>query len=138
MKVNIGKAVHHREDLGAFKLTLGSDGMVLAKGFPGPSQSPVQDPEKLKINLGNLGLEGSLESSASSGGASEGGSPDDPKTPWKAGRVRPYQVRCTVPAVQKVTVVSGQTKVGYRSLSIRGVQFKGQSGNGQRTRRNSI
>ncbi len=138
MKVNIGKAVHHREDLGAFKLTLGSDGMVLAKGFPGPPQSPVQDPEKLKINLGNLGLEGSLESSASSGGASEGGSPDDPKTPWKAGKVRPYQVRCTVPAVQKVTVVSGQTKVGYRSLSIRGVQFKGQSGNGQRTRRNSI
>lgn len=191
MKVNIREGMHHRENLGAFKLTLDSDNSVLARQFPGArfTQSPVNDPEKLRINFESMGLTGDLESQGSSGGSdrfgssdagSAGGSPAgsgpagaDPvsgspvgrgpvsgslvgrgpagsaaaktagglggkTTPWTAGNIRPYQVRCTVPAVKKVTVTSAGTKVNYRSLSVRGVQFRGTSGIGQRTRRNSI
>lgn len=180
MKANIHEGLHHREDLGAFKMTLNSDNFVLAKEFPGTrfSQSPVEDPVKLKTNFESMGIFGDLESGGSSGGAggSEGGSIEaggsesgsasaggygssagvrgtgsgntgaggsgsGSSRTWTQGRVRPYQVRCTVPAVQKVTVTSAGRTVNYRSLSVRGVQFKGQTGNsqtGQRTRRNSI
>lgn len=219
MKVNIHEGLHHKENLGAFKMTLDSDNFVLAKEFPGTrfSQSPVEDPVKLKTSFESMGLFGDLESGGSSGGAGgyesggssggvegyessgssggvegyeSGGSSGgvggsasgkgsvgvggagsgagkygrgitvgsgtdisgSSKT-WVQGRVRPYQVRCTVPAVQKVTITSAGRNVNYRSLSVRGVQFKGQTGNsqagsvrignnqpgnGQRTRRNSI
>ena len=188
MKVDIHKGMHHRENLGAFKLTLDSDNSVLAREFPGArfTGNPADDPEKLKINFESMGLTGSLESAGSSGGSegygggSESYGGDDGSssasgvpgsgssasgvpgskssgsgvriggiagtsgglrgktTPWTAGSVRPYQVRCTVPAVQKVTTTSAGTKVNYTSLSVRGVQFRGTPGIGQRTRRNSI
>ena len=188
MKVDIHKGMHHRENLGAFKLTLDSDNSVLAREFPGArfTGNPADDPEKLKINFESMGLTGSLESAGSSGGSegygggSESYGGDDGSssasgvpgsgssasgvpgskssgsgvriggiagtsgglrgktTPWTAGSVRPYQVRCTVPAVQKVTTTSAGMKVNYTSLSVRGVQFRGTPGIGQRTRRNSI
>lgn len=195
MKANIHEGLHHREDLGAFKMTLNSDNFVLAKEFPGTrfSQSPVEDPVKLRTNFESMGIFGDLDSSGSSGGAggSEGGSAgtggsesgsagegrygssagvggtggaaggSGSSRTWTRGNIRPYQVRCTVPAVQKVTVTSAGRTVNYRSLSVRGVQFKGQTANsqaggsqmgsgrfgssqtgngqtGQRTRRNSI
>ncbi len=201
MKVNIHEGLHHREKLGAFKMTLDSDNFVLAKEFPGTrfSQSPVEDPVKLRTNFESMGLFDDLESgsgsigaggSESSGSVGAGGSESSggigaggyksgesvgaggsqnagagagkygsagmggaggsgirPGAPggraWVQGRVRPYQVRCTVPAVQKVTVTSAGRDVTYRSLSVRGVQFRGQTGSiqagsGQRTRRNSI
>lgn len=157
MKVNIHEGFHHREDLGAFKLTLGSDNFVLAKEFPGTkfSQSPVDDPVKLKTNFESMGLFDGLESSGSSGGvggsessgssvgaggleSSRGAGGSGSGRTWTPGRVRPYEVRCTVPAVQKVTVTSAGNQVNYKSLSVRGVQFRGQTDKGQRTRRNSI
>ncbi len=221
MKVNIHEGLHHRENLGAFKMTLDSDNFVLAKEFPGTrfSQSPVEDPVKLRTNFESMGLFDDLESGSGSaggsgssgsigvggsessisvgagglasgisvgvggyrsGGSVGGGGPNNAGTDagkcgsgiagtggagggvrpgvsgsrtWAQGRVRPYQVRCTVPAVQKVTVTSAGRDVTYRSLSVRGVQFRGQTGNsqvgngqsensqtgsGQRTRRNSI
>lgn len=158
MRGNIHEGLHYRENLGAFKMTMDSDNFVLAKEFPGTrfSQSPVDDPVKLKTNFESMGLFGDLESGGSSagaggsesgsagvGGSKAGGAGVDSSRTWTRGNIRPYQVRCTVPAVQKVTVTSAGKTVNYKSLSVRGVQFKGQTGNGpigngQRTRRNSI
>lgn len=146
MKVDIRQGIHHREDLGGFKTTVGSDNSVLAREFPGTkfSGSHIDDPVKLKTNFESMGILGDLESGGSSGGAggsgsgSQSGAASESDRTWVRGQVRPYQVRCTVPAVQKVTVTSGGTNVNYKSLSVRGVQFRGQTGNGQRTRRNSI
>ena len=158
MRGNIHEGLHYRENLGAFKMTMDSDNFVLAKEFPGTrfSQSPVDDPVKLKTNFESMGLFGDLESGGSSagaggsesgsagvGGSKAGGAGVDSSRTWTRGNIRPYQVRCTVPAVQKVTVTSAGKTVNYESLSVRGVQFKGQTGNGpigngQRTRRNSI
>jgi hypothetical protein len=91
----------------------------------------------------SAGAGGSESGSAGVGGSKAGGAGVDSSRTWTRGNIRPYQVRCTVPAVQKVTVTSAGKTVNYKSLSVRGVQFKGQTGNGpigngQRTRRNSI
>lgn len=86
---------------------------------------------------GSPGSSGSGALPGDSGGSSEGLRRAG-QVPWTSGQVRPYQVRCTAPAVQKVTVTSAGNEVNYRSLSVRGAQFRGASGGGARTRRNSI
>ena len=106
----------------------GDDGSSSASGVPGSGSSasgvPGSKSSGSGVRIGGIaGTSGGLRGKT---------------TPWTAGSVRPYQVRCTVPAVQKVTTTSAGTKVNYTSLSVRGVQFRGTPGIGQRTRRNSI